>query len=220
MKWFSRIFLGLGLLVVAYAGYSITKNVLERDNEPALRTLRKATDTTPPPGPTNSQTSLDLPHSLEKRARTLGFRYGSVPEDFADRSYSRLNQSRARMADYTGNWIILNFWASWCTPCREEMPSLARLNKKMKDRDLRVLTVNVKEPPKDVRSFLSSENLNLPVILDREGILTETFQIEGLPVTWLLAPGSDPVMKYRGAEQWDRGSVYQFLRDLTEEDSR
>jgi thiol-disulfide isomerase/thioredoxin len=90
------------------------------------------------------------------------------------------------LKDLRGKVVVVNFWATWCEPCREEMPSLARLRERFQGRPLEVLTVNYGEGTTRIRDFLQRQNISLPVLLDPEKEAALAWRAGGLPITFLV----------------------------------
>ncbi len=90
------------------------------------------------------------------------------------------------LEDYRGQVVVLNFWASWCEPCRKESPLLERWHRRMKERQGTVLGVDVQDVTDDAREFIRQYRLSYPMLRDGEGITRETFEIIGFPETFVL----------------------------------
>jgi peroxiredoxin len=119
------------------------------------------------------------------------------------------------LADFAGRAVLVNFWASWCTPCIEEMPSIRRLSEVMRDRPFSVLAVNVGEVPLRARTAAQRLRLTFPVALDQDGAVFGTWQATVLPTTYIL--DGDGVIRYvaRGPVEWDSEQVVRLLEGLT-----
>lgn len=91
------------------------------------------------------------------------------------------------LADFRGEWLLLNFWATWCTPCRDEMPYLDALARDERS-GLTVLGINMREDPVEVQAFVDEMAISFPILLypDDETILT--YDIRGLPISVIIAP--------------------------------
>lgn len=87
-----------------------------------------------------------------------------------------------------GKPIVVNLWASWCSPCRSEMKTLESAYQRYKDQGLQVVAVNMtyQDNPDTVRSFTKSEGLSFPVALDTEGDVNSRYQVQGLPSTYFV----------------------------------
>ncbi|MFC1871436.1 TlpA family protein disulfide reductase [Chloroflexota bacterium] len=82
-----------------------------------------------------------------------------------------------------GNPVMLNFWATWCGPCRLEIPYIQELHEEWRDKDLAVLTVNVGENPSQVEEFMAQNQLTFPVLLDVDGEVSTQYSVRGIPTT-------------------------------------
>jgi thiol-disulfide isomerase/thioredoxin len=98
--------------------------------------------------------------------------------------------------------LVLNFWASWCEPCRAEMPSLQLLAQRHEADGLQVLAVNAQEHERTVRRFVEQMAFDLPVLLDREGRVTESWTPKVFPTTVLVAAGGRPTLQVLGEVDW------------------
>lgn len=99
----------------------------------------------------------------------------------------RLEGGQASLADFQGKPVVLNFWATWCGPCRAEMPALQRVADRYADDGLVVLLVNQAEDAATVRRYLDSIGVTAPVLLDPEGTASTTYRVRALPTTFFIA---------------------------------
>jgi thiol-disulfide isomerase/thioredoxin len=91
-----------------------------------------------------------------------------------------------RLHNLRGRVVLLNFWATWCAPCREEMPALETLAREFGPRGLAVVGVNFKEPKPQVQAFMRDNGLGFPTLLDVEGEVAKRYQVFALPVTFVV----------------------------------
>lgn len=119
-----------------------------------------------------------------------------------------------RLTDYRGQAVLVNFWATWCVPCREEMPSLERLRASLEGRRFVVLAVNLAEPETRIRRFLESVPVGFPILLDREAGAAKTWQAKVLPATYIVGP--DGAIRYRhfGELDWSKPEVRDAILAL------
>jgi thiol-disulfide isomerase/thioredoxin len=111
---------------------------------------------------------------------------------------------RARaLADFRGQVVFLNFWATWCVPCRQEMPALEMLYRTYRDRGFVVLGVNFREATREVRAFMDDARLTFPALLDTDAKVSEAFRVRGLPVSFLLDRQGRILWKAVGTRPWD-----------------
>ena len=118
------------------------------------------------------------------------------------------------LTDYRGKVAVVNFWATWCAPCRDELPSLERLRDAMRGRPVEVLAVNVGEGEARVKRFLGEVPLRLPVLLDRDGEVQRAWKVRGLPATFLLDQGGLIRYWYLGELDWAQPAVLRALESL------
>ena len=118
------------------------------------------------------------------------------------------------LAQYRGKVVLVNFWATWCEPCREEMPSLERLKEKFGGQPFEVLAVNVDEPEARVRAFLEKTPLQLTVILDPGKAVTKRWNARILPASYLI--GRDGRVRYSvvGDIDWSDESVLKIVGEV------
>jgi len=106
------------------------------------------------------------------------------------------------LSELRGRAVVLNFWATWCPPCRAEMPSLQQLAEIYGPEQLLVLAVNVKEGPRRISKYLQSSGLNLTVLLDPQGEITRQWDASVLPTTILIDAAGRPRQRVRGEVDW------------------
>lgn len=128
---------------------------------------------------------------------------------------SDLDGKRVDVAQNHGRWTLVHFWATWCGPCRREMPTLAQLMKTLPAERLNIYLVNTSESEDDVFAFLASVSPELGTLLDRDGQVTERWQPRGLPASFLVDPQGRLRYLALGGRDWASGPYLNFLRELT-----
>lgn len=106
-----------------------------------------------------------------------------------------------RLKDFRGKVVFVNFWATWCVPCREEMPSMERLHRQYGGRGLVMLAVNYREGRKEVQAFMDELKLTFPVLLD-DGTVTTRYGVFALPATYLVDRQGRGAARVLGARDW------------------
>lgn len=114
-----------------------------------------------------------------------------------------------------GHWVFVHFWASWCAPCRREMPTIQRLHEQFAHSRLQLVLINTAEDDDTVFTFLSAVAPQLTSLMDRNGLATERWRPRGLPATYLVDPQGNVRYQALGGRPWDQGDYQQFLRHLT-----
>jgi thiol-disulfide isomerase/thioredoxin len=166
----------------------------------------------------SSPTFSGLSDDLKKNIRDLGLRPASLRN--TDRISFQLKNLGGRNMSYdrfNNQWILINFWATWCPPCRFEMPSFQQLHETFRDRPFSVVAINLQENRDQIRSFVDSMDLTFPILLDREGTVANRFYVTGVPETWLIAPGGRPVAKMNGSRDWNGEKVIELVGQLLEQ---
>jgi peroxiredoxin len=118
-----------------------------------------------------------------------------------------LDGKRHRLGDYRGKAVLVNFWATWCVPCRDEMPSIERLRASLEGRPFAVLAVNLGEPPSRIQAFLEKVPVRFTVLLDSDTKTAKAWQAKLLPATYIIGP--DGAIRYRhlGELDWSKPEV-------------
>ena len=117
-------------------------------------------------------------------------------------------------ADFAGRAVLLNFWASWCEPCRAEMPSLQQLADKHGPAKLLVLAINFKELPARAIQFSKISGVTLPVLLDVDGKAAARWGVRIFPTTLLIDSRGRPRQRVKGEVDWAASAADKLVRDL------
>ena len=117
---------------------------------------------------------------------------------------------------YKGQVVLVNFWATWCGPCIKEIPSLNNLVEKMQGRDFQLLSVDIKEPARRVRSFLKRLKLEpgFPILMDRNGEVSKAWKVYAYPSTFLIDRTGTIRYAKSGALEWDEQEVIDTIASL------
>lgn len=119
-----------------------------------------------------------------------------------------------KLADYRGKVVLVNFWATWCEPCREEMPSIERLRASLEGRPFAVLAVNLAEPESRIRKFLDAMPVRFAVLLDRDARVARAWQAKMLPATYIVGPDGMIRFQHRGELDWSKPEVRRQIAGL------
>ncbi len=113
----------------------------------------------------------------------------AVGEDAPNFTLQSLEGGELSLEAYRGHVVVVNFWATWCPPCRSEMPDIQQVFTERKDKGLAILAVNIQEAPGPVHDFVGKYGLTFPIALDTSGAVTQLYRIYGLPMTYVVDAG-------------------------------
>jgi thiol-disulfide isomerase/thioredoxin len=119
-----------------------------------------------------------------------------------------------RLEDYRGRVVLINFWATWCEPCREEMPSMNRLRASLAGRPFEVLAINLAESEPRIRRFLEQLPLDFPVLMDRDSAVAKAWRARLLPVSFLVDPNGSIRYSVLGEIDWTQQAVREAILRL------
>ena len=125
------------------------------------------------------------------------------------------------ITDYRGQVVLLNLWATWCGPCKQEMPSIQALHDSLGAKGLHVIAVSVDDPgfESQIRSFVAEHKLSFEILHEGSGKIERDYQTSGIPETFLI--GKDGVIRKRviGAAQWNSEANLKLIQGLLAEDA-
>lgn len=124
-------------------------------------------------------------------------------------------ERRVNLSDYRGKVVLLNFWATWCVPCRKEMPSMEELYSLFKEREFEILAVNLEKfAAEKVSLFVSNYGLTFPILIDKDQGTALTYQVRAVPTTYVI--GKDGVIRERivGGRNWTEQEFVERLESL------
>lgn len=146
---------------------------------------------------------------------------GAVAPDFAA---TNMAGEPVHLADYRGRVVLVNIWATWCAPCRDEMPSMERLYQDLKDTDFEILAVSVDaalgqvddggRPGGDLRAFADELGLTFPILHDPTGKILQVYQTTGVPETFLVGRDGLIYKKVAGGTDWAAPVNQELVRRL------
>lgn len=166
-------------------------------------------------GPVVEASATNAPWYAE-RLEELGFFVFPAPEPLPPFSVKTLAGADAGVGALAGKVVLLNFWATWCPPCRSEMPSIQTLHEKMRGAAFEVMAISVAEKPTVVRDFLSSNPYSFPLYLDESGEASAPFAGRGIPTTFVLDKQGRAIAAVIGARSYDGPEVVTLFKELAE----
>ena len=134
----------------------------------------------------------------------------------ANFSLQDINDESFELKDTKGHWVFLHFWASWCGPCVEEMPTIQILADDLKNEKFQIVMINTAEDEDAIFTFLAEMNIELNSLVDADGQVTEVWKPRGLPTTFLINPQGEVKYQAIGGREWNRPEYVDFLKRLIE----
>jgi peroxiredoxin len=126
-----------------------------------------------------------------------------------------LDGKMVSLSDYKGHVVLVNIWATWCPPCVDEMPSMEKLYRKLKNENFEILAVSIDAlGEKVVAPFMKKYNLNFPVLMDPDGTIKTLYQTTGVPESFIINKDGILVEKIIGPRNWTAPEVVRYFRDL------
>lgn len=136
----------------------------------------------------------------------------SVAPEF---SLPDLSGAQVKLSDYRGQWVFINFWATWCGPCVIEMPMMNRLNKFLEKEKFKMLAINMEDiAPEKVSNFVKKLKVDFDVLLDRKSDVGRLYSVRLLPMTYMVNPKGEVEAVAEGMREWDDPKMVQYFRDL------
>jgi thiol-disulfide isomerase/thioredoxin len=161
------------------------------------------------PASAQGQSSLSIPS--EVRADSV---YGRVGEWFVLRD---LEGSALPFSNLQGRVLFVNFWATWCAPCVEEMPTISILAESLRDTDVEFLLISIDDFQRDVRRFVSRQQLTVPVYLRGWKPGESVFAGDMVPATFIVNKEGKIAYQHHGAADWNTESIRRFLTELAQQ---
>ncbi|UCF97915.1 MAG: TlpA family protein disulfide reductase [Spirochaetaceae bacterium] len=134
--------------------------------------------------------------------------------EIVDFELQDLSGAIRRLSDFNGKVVFLNFWATWCGPCRIEMPSMERLYQRLKAKGLEIVAVNLQEDRKSVQRFVDEYDLSFPVLLDTTGRIGATYGARSIPTTYIVDRDGFVIAGTIGTREWDTEDYVRFFEKL------
>ena len=126
-----------------------------------------------------------------------------------DFSLKTISGKNIKLSELRGNVVMINFWASWCGPCLQEMPALEQLHQRYKDLGFTLLGVNVEHDIKEAKDYLKKVDISFPILFDVTNQVSNEYEISGMPTTYLVDRDGNLRKLYIGYQPGSSEEVYQ-----------
>jgi len=141
----------------------------------------------------------------------------AVQDDAPGFTLKNIDGSNLKLDEYRGQVVLLNFWASWCGPCRQEMPLLDKIHQRYEDAGFAVLAVNVEGKAAPARALASETKVSYPVLIDEDQLVSQLYDLQAMPSSVLI--DRDGVVRYihRGYQPGDEDKYLKLVKALIRE---
>lgn len=137
---------------------------------------------------------------------------GEAAPDF---TLKNMQGEEVTLSDLRGKVVLVNFWATWCPPCRQEMPSMEELYQHLKSQDFEMLAINVEENgPEAVDKFLKDKSHSFPILFDPQSQVQRLYNVTKYPETFVVDRNGIVVEHVMGAIDWMQPDVVEYLKNL------
>lgn len=137
-----------------------------------------------------------------------------APQPAPDFTLTDLDGEPHHLSDYRGKVVIINFWATWCPPCRAEMPSMQRAWEQIQPEGMIMLGVDVGEDEDTIFAFTANYPVEFPLLMDQDSAAVAHWPVRGLPTTFVVDPAGRVVYRAVGGRDWDDADILAQLRAL------
>jgi thiol-disulfide isomerase/thioredoxin len=148
------------------------------------------------------------------RLEALGFYVFDQPFEQPNFNVASVDGRMKSRLSTKGNVTLLNFWATWCPPCKQEIPAIQTLHETMKGERFEIMAVDLGESAKSVKSFLDQNKISYPVYIDPKSSLTGLYASRGIPTTYILDKNGKFIAGIIGSFEYDNPEFVSIMREL------
>ena len=142
---------------------------------------------------------------------------GEMKQPAPDFTLKNNSGKNIKLSELRGQVVLLNFWATWCGPCRQEMPLLGKIHEKYKGIGFTVLAVNVEEDSKPAISMINKTNIKLPVLFDNENKVSKLYKVSAMPTTVIIDRDGNMRYLHEGYKPGDEEKYKEWVKKLLQE---
>lgn len=162
--------------------------------------------------PTEAEKTVQEAQPSGQKSAKIGFQEGNRAPNF---ELQTLDGKQISLSDMKGKRLILNFWATWCPPCKAEMPHMQKFYQEQKGNNIEILAVNLttgEKNPKDVAKFVKDYGLTFPILLDSSGEIGEAYQAFTIPTSYII--DSHGIIKKKIVGPMDKGMMTELIKSI------
>ena len=147
-------------------------------------------------------------------AAYLGVQEFPRPVEAKDFTLKDITNKKVNLKSFRGKVVMLNFWATWCTPCRMEMPSMEKLHQQFKDKGFVIISVASGDSREEVSSFMKEYRLTFPALLDNDYEVSDEYKVWAVPTTYFLNKKGEIIGKAQGSRDWSTKAATQYISSI------
>ena len=151
---------------------------------------------------------------LEKQLGSLGFQTPTEELMAIDFSLKDLSGRETTLSSFAGKVVFLNFWATWCGPCRAEIPSMEQLYAELRDEGFTIVAVNSQELENQVSAFVKESGMSFPVLLDSTGKVGAVYSVRAIPTTYIIDSRGAIRARMVGTRDWYSPQIISLVREM------
>jgi thiol-disulfide isomerase/thioredoxin len=156
----------------------------------------------------------NVPENVKNSFAKAGLPLLNSSRDTKNFTLKTLDGKQMSLSELRGKVVFLNFWATWCGPCRQEMPSMEALYQRFKNSGLEFAAVDIMEKEPDVGAYIKQNNINFPIALDADGNVSKNYRIQGIPATFIINRNGKIILSAVGARNWNTPAIITAFEAL------
>ena len=153
-------------------------------------------------------------HKTDRLFHELGIIKVPLIAPPVDINLTDINDQQFILSEFKGKIVFLNFWTTWCHECRNEIPYMEKLHRKLNGKDFAMISVNLQEPASRIKKFLNKYPLTFTIHLDTKGKIAQQFGIRAIPTTYILDKNGGIIGKALGSRRWDSKESIALFKHL------
>lgn len=172
-------------------------------------------ESSPPLPPRAASSSFSVSnHAVFEKLAAAGFEVPTRELPSTDFALDLLGGGPTKLSSYRGSLVLLNFWATWCPSCREEIPSMEKLYSTLKKKGFVIVAVDLSEPRKVVQSFVTANRMTYPVLLDASGDVGALYGARTIPTTYVIGRDGRILGRTIGSRAWDAPELVSLFESI------
>lgn len=162
----------------------------------------------------NNMNENTIDQNIKELVEKLGGGIAKKPVKIIDAEIMNINGNTSKLSNYKNKIIMLNLWATWCPPCRAEMPSMQKLYDNYKNKDFTIIAVSQGEDLNTVKKFLVNNPFNFPIFIDKNNEIARSYSTGSIPTTYLINKQGYLIAQFIGGREWNSKEAIDLINEL------